>query len=50
MTIEEGAIAIVRFAQQPDGSPTGGFFHKDSTYPCNSRFSGHRGTPTRLCR
>jgi NAD(P)-dependent dehydrogenase (short-subunit alcohol dehydrogenase family) len=32
-TIEEGAIAIVRFAQQPDDSPTGGFFHKDGTYP-----------------
>lgn len=32
-TIEEGAEAIVRFAQQPDDSPTGGFFHKDGTYP-----------------
>lgn len=32
-TLEEGAIAIVRFAQQPDESPTGGFFHKDGTYP-----------------
>ena len=32
-TIEEGAIAIVRFAQQPDGGLTGGFFHKDGTYP-----------------
>jgi NAD(P)-dependent dehydrogenase (short-subunit alcohol dehydrogenase family) len=32
-TIEEGAVAIVRFAQQPDDSPTGGFFHKDGTYP-----------------
>jgi len=32
-TIEEGAIAIVRFAQEPDDSPTGGFFHKDGTYP-----------------
>jgi NAD(P)-dependent dehydrogenase (short-subunit alcohol dehydrogenase family) len=31
-TIEEGAIAIVRFAQQPDDSPTGGFFHKDGAY------------------
>jgi NAD(P)-dependent dehydrogenase (short-subunit alcohol dehydrogenase family) len=31
-TIEEGAVAIVRFAQQPDDSPTGGFFHKDGTY------------------
>lgn len=32
-TIEEGAEAIVRFAQQPDDSPTGGFFHKDGSYP-----------------
>jgi NAD(P)-dependent dehydrogenase (short-subunit alcohol dehydrogenase family) len=32
-TIEEGAEAIVRFAQQPDDSPSGGFFHKDGTYP-----------------
>lgn len=32
-TIEEGAEAIVRFAQQPDDSPTGGFFHKDGFYP-----------------
>jgi hypothetical protein len=32
-TIEEGAIAIVRFAQQPDYSPTGGYFHKDGTCP-----------------
>ena len=31
-TIEEGAEAIVRFAQQPDDSPTGGFFHKDGSY------------------
>jgi NAD(P)-dependent dehydrogenase (short-subunit alcohol dehydrogenase family) len=32
-TIEEGAVAIVRFAQQPDDSPTGGYFHKDGNYP-----------------
>jgi NAD(P)-dependent dehydrogenase (short-subunit alcohol dehydrogenase family) len=31
-TIEEGAEAIVRFAQQTEG-PTGGFFHKDGAYP-----------------
>ena len=32
-TVEEGAIAIVRFAQTSDDSPTGGFFHKDGAYP-----------------
>ena len=32
-TVEEGAIAIVHFAQIADNSPTGGFFHKDGTYP-----------------
>ncbi len=32
-TLEEGAEAIVRFAQQPDDSRTGGFFHKDGSYP-----------------
>jgi NAD(P)-dependent dehydrogenase (short-subunit alcohol dehydrogenase family) len=32
-TVEEGAIAIVRFAQQQEDIPTGGFFHKDGTYP-----------------
>ncbi|RRA48483.1 SDR family oxidoreductase [Acidipila sp. EB88] len=32
-TIEEGALAIVRYAQEPDHGPTGGFFHKDGTYP-----------------
>ena len=37
-TVEEGAIAIVRFAQQPDDSPTGGFFHKDGTYPWELAF------------
>ncbi len=32
-TIEEGAVAIVRFAQLGDDSPNAGFFHKDGTYP-----------------
>jgi NAD(P)-dependent dehydrogenase (short-subunit alcohol dehydrogenase family) len=32
-TIEEGAIAIVRFAQEPEEGATAGFFHKDGTYP-----------------
>lgn len=32
-TIEEGAIAIVRLAQANGDSPTGGFIHKDGTYP-----------------
>lgn len=32
-TIEEGAIAIVRLAQTTDEGPTGGFIHKDGTYP-----------------
>ncbi len=32
-TIEEGAIAIVRLAQTSDETPTGGFIHKDGTYP-----------------
>ena len=31
-TIEEGAVAIVRFAQESDDSPSSGFFHKDGTY------------------
>lgn len=31
-TIEEGAMAIVRFAQEPDSGATGGYFHKDGTY------------------
>ena len=31
-TIEEGAVAIVRFAQLGDDSPNAGFFHKDGTY------------------
>lgn len=32
-TIEEGAIAIVKYAQIGDEGPTGGFFHKDGEYP-----------------
>ena len=32
-TVEEGAIAILRLAQLPDDGPTGGFIHKDGTYP-----------------
>ena len=32
-TIEEGAIAIVRLAQTTEEGPTGGFIHKDGTYP-----------------
>ncbi len=32
-TIEEGAIAIVRLAQTAEEGPTGGFLHKDGTYP-----------------
>ena len=32
-TVEEGAVAIVRFAQQTDGGPNAGFFHKDGTHP-----------------
>ena len=32
-TIEEGAIALVRLAQTSDETPTGGFIHKDGTYP-----------------
>jgi len=32
-TVEEGAIAIVRYAQQPADGPTASFFHKDGTYP-----------------
>ena len=41
-TIEEGAIAIVRFAQVADDSPTGEFFHKDGNYPWEVVFSGCR--------
>ncbi len=32
-TIEEGAIAIVRLVQTAEDVPTGGFIHKDGTYP-----------------
>ena len=32
-TIEEGAIAIVRLAQMAEEGTTGGFIHKDGTYP-----------------
>lgn len=32
-TVEEGAIAIVRLAQLPEDGPSGGFIHKDGTYP-----------------
>lgn len=32
-TIEEGSIAIVKYAQIGDDGPTGGFFHKDGAYP-----------------
>ncbi len=31
-TVEEGAIAIVRFAQLPEDGPTGSFAHKNGTY------------------
>ena len=32
-TVQEGAIAIVRLAQQSEDAPAGGFLHKDGTYP-----------------
>ena len=32
-TIEEGAVAIVRLARANDEVPTGGFIHKNGTYP-----------------
>lgn len=32
-TVEEGAIAIVRFAQLPEDGPAGSFTHKDGIYP-----------------
>ncbi len=32
-TIEEGSIAIVKYAQIAADGPTGGFFHKDGEYP-----------------
>ena len=32
-TVEEGAVAIVRFAQQADSGLAGGFFHKDGILP-----------------
>lgn len=32
-TIEEGSIAIVKYAQIGEDGPTGGFFHKDGEYP-----------------
>lgn len=32
-TIEEGAVAIVRLAQGHKDGPSGGFIHKDGTYP-----------------
>ncbi len=32
-TVEEGAVAIVLFAQMPEDGPTGSFLHKDGTYP-----------------
>lgn len=32
-TIEDGSIAIVKYAQIGDDGPTGGFFHKDGEYP-----------------
>jgi NAD(P)-dependent dehydrogenase (short-subunit alcohol dehydrogenase family) len=32
-TLEEGSVAIVKYAQLPADGPTGGYFHKDGEYP-----------------